>query len=367
MSFRRDAWYAGLMGAAIRRRSLAFAATLVLGCGGLGPSATVADAGAPFGTGVVADFVNAYLPALCRYDVACHIEADVDGCRADLSALWANYIHTLQGEIDSGRVSYNQDTATDCLNAIQTAPCPASSNGWNPFGFGCWGNFQGTVATGEACFSDIECASGHCRWTLSDFYNCTSSCCPGTCAPLVDVGANCFTDDYSSDCVDTAYCQGPVYQGPADISNGTCQTRLAQGETCGVSAEEPCHAGLTCGESHTCVPFPKDGQPCTANSCDNYDSYCDPTRGTCQARLKVGAPCANYGDSGCVGYAQCLNGICTLLSGAGEACTIPDGGYDYASCRWGATYCIDGICQEPAYPPPCTIGAAQRQDAGALD
>jgi hypothetical protein len=351
------------MGAATRRLNLAFVAILTLGCGGLGSSAKGPDAGASFGTGVVADFVNAYLPALCQYDVACHIEADVDGCRADISAYWANYIRTLQGEIDSGRVSYNQDRASDCLNAIQTAPCPASSNGWKPFGFGCRGDFQGTIATGEACFSDLECASGHCRWSMWDVDNCTSSCCPGTCAPLVDVGANCFTYDYSSDCVDTDYCKGPYF-----VSNGTCQSKLAQGETCSRSAEEPCQVGLTCdNDLLTCVPFPKDGQPCTAYSCDNFDSYCDPTRGTCQARLKVGAPCANYGDPGCVGYAQCLNGTCALMPGAGEACAIPEGGYAYTVCRLGATQCIDGICQEPAFRPPCTVEAAQPQDAGALD
>lgn len=366
MSLRRENWYAGLMAAASRRLDLAFVATLVLGCGGLDSSAKVADGGAPFGTGVVADFVNAYLPALCQYDVACRIEADVDGCRADLSAYWARYIHTLQGEIDSGRVSYNQDRATDCLNAIQTAPSPASSNGWKPFGFGCRGDFQGTVVTGEACFSDIECASGHCRWTLDQADSCSSACCPGTCATLVDVGASCFTYDVSSDCLQTNYCKGP-----ADFSNGKCQARLAQGEACnvsGVSAEEPCQAGLICGESDTCVPFPKDGQPCTnpGPPCDNPDSYCDLATGTCQARLKVGAPCADY-EYGCVAYAQCLSGTCALMPGAGEACAIPEGGYAYTVCRWGVTQCIDGVCQEPVGPPPCTVETSQQQDAGALD
>jgi hypothetical protein len=351
------------MGAALRGQSLAFVALLTSGCGGLGTPAKIPDASAPFGTGVVVDFVNAYLPALCQYDVACHIEADVDGCRADLSAYWARYIRTLQDEIDSGRVSYNQDRATECLNAIQIAPCPASSNGWKPFGLGCWGDFQGTVATGAACVYDLECASGHCAWSLDQAISCTSSCCAGTCATLVDVGASCLTYGDSSDCVRTDYCKGLDY-----VPNRTCQAKLAQGETCSKSAEEPCQVGLTCdNDLLTCVPFPKDGQPCVANSCDNYDSYCDPTSGTCQARLKVGAPCTNYGDPGCVGYAQCLNGTCMLLPGAGETCTIPDGGYDYTSCRWGVTRCIDGICQEPAFPPPCTVGAAQPQDAGVLD
>jgi hypothetical protein len=294
--------------------------------------------------------------------------ATIDGCRADLSAYWRWSIRTVQNEIDSGRVIYNQEGATACLNAIRSAPCPSSSNGWRPFAFGCWGDFQGTIATGEACFSDIECASGHCRWTLDQADSCSSACCAGTCAALVDVGASCFTYDYSSDCVHTDYCNGP-----APVSNGTCQARLAQGVPCdvsGISAEEPCQDGLTCdNDLLTCVPFPKDGQPCTAYSCDNYDSYCDPTRGTCQARLKIGAPCANNGDPGCVVYAQCLNGTCTLAPGAGDACTMPDdGGSPGSLCRWGATQCIDGICQEPAGPPPvlCTFDDVPSQDAGAV-
>ncbi|HEX7507190.1 MAG TPA: hypothetical protein VF550_10490 [Polyangia bacterium] len=350
------------MGAAIRR-NLAFVVFLTIGCGGLGAPPKMRDAGAPFGTGVVADFENAYLPALCQYDVTCHVTASVDGCRADLSAYWQRSIRKLQSELESGRAVYDADKASSCVDAIQSAPCPSASNSWKPFAWGCQGVFQGAVVTGQSCFSDLECASGHCKWSLSDAYNCTISCCPGACAPLVDVGANCFTDDYSSDCVDTAYCKGPAY-----VSNGTCQARLDQGETCGVSAEDPCQNGLTCGESNTCVPFPKDGQPCTYSGppCDNYDSYCDLTKGTCQARLKVGAPCAHSGDSGCVRYAQCLNGFCTLLPGAGEACAIPDGGYDYSSCRWGVTRCTDGICQEPTVAPLCTVASVPMQDAGAM-
>jgi hypothetical protein len=363
MSFRRNDWYAGFMGVGIRWSNLGFVAILGIGCGGLGTPPKVPDAGAPFGTGVVADFGNAYLSLLCQYDVACHAAATVDGCRADLSAFWQRSIRKIQSEFDSGRVIYDADKATSCLNAIQSAPCPSSSNGWSPFTWGCRGVFQGTVTTGATCFSDMECTSGHCKWSLSDTYNCASSCCPGTCAALVDVGASCFTDDRSGDCVHAAYCKGP-----ASFSNGTCQARVAQGETCYRWLDVPCQAGLFCDyDSLTCMPYAKDGQPCSTSSCDNYDSYCDPTRGNCQARLKVGAPCMNYGDSGCVGYAQCLNGICTLLPGAGEACTVPDGGYNYASCRWGVTGCIDGICQEPAAPPYCTVETAQPQDGGAPD
>jgi hypothetical protein len=348
------------MGAGMPKLISALAAILAIGCGGLGSRAKVPDGAAPFGTGVVADFANAYLPLLCQYDVACHVAATFDGCRADLSAYWEWSVRGLQGEIDTGRVSYNQDRAASCLNAIQTAPCPASTDGRDPYALGCRGVFQGTVATGTACVYDIECASGHCRWSLDQANACSSPCCAGTCATLVDVGASCFTYDFSSDCAPTDYCKGPAY-----VSNGTCQARLPQGEPCGVSEEEPCQDGLTCGESDTCVPFPKDGQPCTYSGppCDNYDSYCDPMRGTCQARLKVGAPCPGYG---CVGYAQCLNGICTLMPGAGDACTVPDGGYPGSTCRWYATSCIDGICQEPTRAPPCTVDIAQ-QDAGAQD
>jgi hypothetical protein len=66
----------------------------------------------------------------------------------------------------------------------------------------------------------------------------------------------------------------------------------------------------------------------------------------------------------CVGYAQCVNGICTPMPGAGDLCTLPDGGYSYGICRWDATLCTDGICQD-LVQPPCTIEIAQQQAVAA--
>ena len=342
---------------------LALLGLFPVACGGLGESPHRSDAGTGFGPGVVGDYANAYLPLVCQYDVRCHLAASVEACRPNLAAWWRRTVALLQSDLDTGRVRYNPNRAATCMDAIQSAPCPSESNGQYPWGLTCGGVFPANVATGDACLWDFECEGGHCRYPLTD--TCTGSCCPGSCAVPGDVGASCVTE-VDHECVDADYCK-PSYQGyRVEV---TCQPRLAQGDTCDDPWDYPCQRGLTCelNGSHTCVPYAKDGQPCDAYSgpyCDNWDSFCDSDRGTCQARRAIGAPCAD--DSACVTYAQCRNGICTLTPGAGDSCTVPDGGNPNLVCLWSTTQCIDGICQEPVLPPLCTIAMAPTQDAGVM-
>jgi hypothetical protein len=104
--------------------------------------------------------------------------------------------------------------------------------------------------------------------------------------------------------------------------------------------------------------------------CDNEDSFCDSTTGTCQPALKVGAACkftgtfGPGGSGGCVGYAACRNGICVELPGIGEPCGVADGGEPRNGCRHGT--CANGTCEPPA-PFACTVETALRSDAGAPD
>lgn len=347
------------MRASTRKLILTFHVLLALGCGGLGPRPKASDSGLP--PGVVSDFLNQYFPLLCQNYLACHLAPSIDSCRADLLATWRPTISLLLGDINRGWIVFDEDAANACLGSVVSKPCLSASNGDFLAGLRCPGVFRGAVAIGETCVYDVECATGHCKAAKDPSTgDCARPCCAGTCVALADIGSSCSDISDSSDCTANGYCA-------LDVSDFTvtraCRARSAQGEACKSELEPPCQAGLTCDDQNTltCMPYPKDGQPCSGVPCDNFDSFCDPTTGTCQARLDVGAPCT---DLGCVIYAQCLYGTCTVLPSAGDACTVPDSGPPYGICRWDATLCVDGICQEPVRRPLCTIEDVEQQDAG---
>jgi hypothetical protein len=175
--------------------------------------------------------------------------------------------------------------------------------------------------------------------------------------------------------VDAAYCK-QTYNSSAGTIDGICQARVATGSACtdyGSCASDAQCVGTT--GSQTCVALAKDGASCTSGvPCDNAASYCDPVKGTCQPRLKEGAPCTlpDAGataslSAGCLNYTQCKNGVCTRLPLAGEACSNPDAAVIDECLLVGK--CVGGFCQANPAQPVCTVAVAKAAaaDASARD
>jgi hypothetical protein len=308
----------------------------------------------------------------------------------------------LQRAVASGRAKYDGRKARTCLDQ---SPFRNPSNCWGPSASvdlkvrlraifrgapgppDCTQIFTGTVADGEACDLDAECANQKC---IRDTCKCAQTIPPGgpcrphdfcptggftfcgvcpagtrctrggatlpTCqppGPLKSAGAACFYDD---DCQDALFCVA-----------GQCSTPLALGASCDA-------AGDGCG----------------------IDLYCKPTDpsqsspAVCAARLDAGAACADWGyqvscepsfqSNGlaaldCKGNQMCAGGLrdslghlvtpaqCATPQGVGGPCTRPAAGApnpDTMGCYLGLVCdpatsrcarppragrpCIDGLC-----------------------
>ena len=145
---------------------------------------------------------------------------------------------------------------------------------------------------GETCtptrLNPLPCESG----TFCDVPKDADS---GTCVPPFALGASCDDDD--DVCENGALCHGP-------IGSMTCQRpqRLAEGDPCEYSANEPLRycdpfEGLTCG-MNGCERIGDGslGSHCGVNDFDelvpcNDGLYCNSDTRTCEARHAAGASC----------------------------------------------------------------------------
>lgn len=180
------------------------------------------------------------------------------------------------GEVDAalarGTVLLDEDAVAACT-ADMLAVCPAGLAARLPGA--CGEVFVGTLANGEPCAIDEECAEGTC-----DFAEGASCgvCTEGTAA----LGATCRRN---AECA-------PSEEGPVECAGGAQESpvcRLAKPFTIVPSGPSgPCGSPLT--DDNTLVA-------CTEGL------YCD-TTGICRPPLAVGAPCEPYVDA-CVPGAEC--------------------------------------------------------------
>lgn len=221
--------------------------------------------------------------------------------------------------VEADAVLYDGREATACLLA-QRSQCQ------NVLESGTCLALRGTLAPGEPCYSDLECAQGVCE---------QEEACPGVCSQIAPAGGSC----QDRACGKDSYC----------TENLLCARRLGEGGAC--SRDEQCVAGLVCvceGDSF-CGSLPEESQ-----------GSCAPP----PAPAQEGAPCgeARACDAGL--FCQTAQntsydseGLCRPRRQPGESCQV--GGLDL---EWFYRGCENALCQPEA--PGSGIGLCALSEVG---
>jgi hypothetical protein len=265
----------------------------------------------------------------CQVDVRCGYYPDVATCKSIVSPLAAQ----VADEVKAGRVIYDGAAARTCLDAIGALSCKKSDLFQQPSA--CDDAYKGTAAEGESCTTGEVCLSGTC---LKVACAASVACCAGTCGAVrtvVDAGGDCKGS--------TKSCATGLFCGDDGQGGQVCQPRRALGAPCAAGLQ--CAAGLTCsrpattGAMATCVPYPQEGQDCSATYglCDAPDQHCDATTMKCARDVGVGAACLP-GDDSCPPYARCdaATHACVAQRGLGGACAAQRDCLLELSCVSGA-------------------------------
>lgn len=242
--------------------------------------------------------------------------------------------------IDTGRVTYDPEHVYSCVAKIAELGCNLQSTRFmilSP----CDEVLRGNLEQGAGCSVDIECSG-------AAFCNMRGGC-PGTCTTLLTEGEEC---EESDDCRNGLVC--------SEVG-GTCNAQAGPDEACDDAAGKRCRLGLACvgvdggaGQGGTCktereILDGKKGDSCNAGtgdlcdeglSCAASGSLLSPVW-TCVASVGSGEPCTLAAPTQCPEGEYCagtsiepgsasLEGTCTALPGAGEACaedpSDPNGG-----------------------------------------
>ncbi len=188
----------------------------------------------------------------------------------------------------------------------------------------------GSLAKGDGCANDAQCASGFCR------FNVGSGC--GSCAERGKDFASCSV---SAECAPGLLC-----------SSRSCKKPEKQGGFCSRSSD--CAPWLVCSQDGSCEKGAPAGSSCAGGGpsdvygCDEWNGVvCNSLLMSCTAVTvrAVGAPCDGFNDV-CAAGATCTGfggGECVAPPREGEACSTlgTTGG-----CLWPAQ-CANGECVLP--------------------
>lgn len=259
--------------------------------------------------------------------------------------------------------------------------CSAGSCGHEPLAAGTLCDDGSFCTTGDACDDGGACVGAP---KLCDDQNgCTLDACDedaDACVNEPDVGQTCDDGDACTEgtaCDADGSCTGGApltcEDGDActtdacDPASG-CTFAIDEGAACDDGAF--CSTGDYCDLSGACVAEPTciDGDPCTADSCDEEGASChfEPLVGAlcddtnpctsedlcgvdgCEGTaLADGTPCDDAG--GCLVGGVCEDGVCTAVDWAedgstcddGNACTVADS-CDSGDCGGAQRVCDDG-------------------------
>jgi hypothetical protein len=306
-------------------RVLLGAGVALAGCsspsdGGAGPSGPISADTAP----------TQFAQTLCTNMAACcqahNLAHDDATCESSIEGQFRAAILARQ----SSKVLYDPDAAGRCLDAYVSAFASCGDPG-TTLHDACNAIWVGTVDLGGACTQSEEC---------KDTPEVNAYCNQGVC-----------TEDLLG--------QKPARATAGEACNGTC-TENGSGYSCisfDTSASVPsCYTndGFSCdGNTKTCVPLPKLGEPCTFGTGCASGAFCE--GGTCVAQRSSG-PCTD--DSNCTNDSYCSTanpssgvtpqGSCTAKKPDGATCQIDQ------ECTVGR--CQNGICT-PRLPVSASLCA----------
>jgi hypothetical protein len=323
------------------RRTLLFSATLVAAfaacdSGSPSPSTGGGNDGGTVSSGVCDDFFAVYTGTACG--ITTLPTTGLDG----LKSRFATYCAALINLPGTGFDATHLET---CLTALKGAGCDIE----RADDLDVCKPTPGTLASGAACLSSNQCASGSCATMRVD--GGYSAC--GQCAASAQLGQSCDPSSASVACVSGTAC---------DSTSKTCVAISigGVGAPCGTGTQD-CMSGLRCEYQQTgstCMQPASQGMSCTPSGCVK-GLRCDPTNNTCAPPGQQGAACM-YNSDCAVGFGCALaTHVCTAMTyggpgspcdGATERCftgSCPAGGADA-----GTSVCPTVIADGQPCPMP---------------
>lgn len=348
---------------------MGYSALALLGCSddSNGTSGSDSDGGldnVPMNVSNYQQYVTEQIRVLCEYTMNCPMSNDdqlsarvkfqsTERCETyygEMFSRWPNYVD-LQRSVESGRIIFDSEQAAEFLSMAYGCGMGTLDTIHSYRAI-----LQGTIAEGEPCYRNEECAgASYCEGGFRS--------CPGTCIPRKPAGSECDFDDECDDSTGFAECDRGMETGVCVIR--PLRNDAQEHEPCGLletGERVYCASGLWCNGPYHGVgvcrsPIPI-GDPCVDidHPCDGL-AFCgaDDVNETCQSvtiTYEAGGPCDEGGGIRprmCDPLAGlfCVSGTCELVGDGSENSRCLPGDENELSCQRGL------YCSSETDPPTC--------------
>tara|TARA_R110002096_G_scaffold436085_1_gene667102 strand:+ start:20008 stop:20985 length:978 start_codon:yes stop_codon:yes gene_type:complete len=259
-------------------------------------------------------------------------------------------VDQLISDVEAGLINYDGAKARECVNSVLDlfgADCTRFPSGPGNES-ACDEAFEGTIALGEACFTDESCA-GSASCSGSGGETCTQGVCEASEPEPAEAAEG-------ESCTETE-CEFGLYCNPDDV----CTALHEPAEACPDFFS--CVSGYICDlgpdfTPGTCVEMPDTGDTCDPEfggpfvggqlSCLRITDYCDPADTKCKTKLSPGSACGE--GLLCADYAECVDDACVARPRLGEACEV-----DSELTCLGDLDCASGTCVAEPSDPVCAF------------
>ncbi|HEU0030366.1 MAG TPA: hypothetical protein VFQ53_07035 [Kofleriaceae bacterium] len=288
------------------------------------------------------EYLAARFDAECVSATACDFFPDLETCKL-ARFRDPGREQTIVHAVDAGTLVYDPAAAARCIAETRVMSCAFSGFHATAAELACADVLTGTLALGDTCSIDDECADdGVCQPLDSQCYP-FDTCCIGRCVRPermpVALGASCANNEYCQD----SYCEPETLRCTPLITTpgAPCTTgdACANPMVCDVTPDLP---------TSTCRMPSARGEPCDPAvfvPCADVRDYCNETTLVCTRMATLGDSCAT---DPCVWDTSCVAGECVPRLLPGQAC-----GDTTASCL-GEAGCFDnGRCEFPAPTVAC--------------